>query len=126
MGQQILDQTQKTLNEQDPGVFRVSRVIIRSVLTDPSIEKSIQDAVDAEKKLEAKKIQVEIAQKDAEIVIARVHGIAKANDIINDSLTPEYLQHEMNTALIKFAEQGNSAVVIPANMGNVQMLLPTE
>lgn len=124
--QRILAQTQHTLDDQDPGTFKVSRIIIRSVLTDPSIEKSIQAAVDAEKKLEAKKIQVEIAKKDAEIEIARSRGIAKANEIINDSLTPEYLQHEMNKALITFAEQGNSSVVIPANMGNVQMLLPAK
>lgn len=44
-------------------------------------------------------------------------GIAKANQIINQSLTREYLQHESNLALQKFAEKGGTSTgVIPANM----------
>ncbi len=122
----IMASIQKTLDESDPGVFTISRAIIRSIRTDRSVEKAIQDAVSAEKKLQAKAIQVDIANKDAEIEIARARGVAEANRIINDSLTPEYLQHELNSALMEFAKNGNGSVVIPANIGNVQMLLPTE
>jgi len=121
----IRDSIQRSMDESDPNTVTVTRVIIRSVRTDPSVEKAIQEAVSAEKKLQAKQVQVEIARKDAEIEIERARGIAKANKIINDSLTPEYLQHELNKALAKFAENGNSSVVVPANMGNLQMLLPT-
>ena len=117
---------QQSLDQADPDAINVSRVIIRSVRTDPSVEKSIQQAVAAEKQLEAKKVQVDIAKKDAEIEIARAKGIAESNRIINDSLTPEYLQHELHEAMMKFAENGAGSVVIPANMGNVQMLLPAE
>lgn len=121
----IQNAIQHSLDATDPGAIHISRVIIRSVRTDPSVEKSIQDAVSAEKKLQAKQVQVEIARKDAQIEIARAEGIASANKIINDSLTPEYLQHELHQALMKFAENGNGSVVVPANMGNMQMLLPT-
>jgi hypothetical protein len=79
--------------------------------------------VQNQKKLEAKKIEVEIAAKDAEIEIARAKGIAESNRIINSSLTAEYLQHEINKALGEFAKNGGSAVVIPANMQGFQLLL---
>ena len=45
------------------------------------------------------------------------HGIARANAIINSSLTREYLQHESNLVLQKFAEKGGaSTLILPANM----------
>ena len=109
---------QAELEQTDPGVFSVSRVVIRSVRTDPSIEQSIRDAVANQKKLEAMTIQTEIAKREAEIRITEAEGIAKANKIIADSLTREYLQHEVNQALNEFARRGNTnTVVVPANMG---------
>lgn len=109
---------QVELDRTDLGVFSVSRVVIRAVRTDPSIEQAIRDAVANQKKLEAMTIQTEIAKKEAEIRITEAEGIAKANRIIADSLTREYLQHEVNMALQDFARKGNTnTVVVPANMG---------
>lgn len=114
---------QVKLESKDPDVFTITRVAIRALNTDPTIERAIQQAVQAQKQLEAKKIEVEIAGKDAEIEIARAKGIAEANAIINSSLTPEYLQHELNEALKKFAENEGGVVVIPANMQGFSMML---
>ncbi len=96
---------QQRLDAKDPGVFSIQHVVVRALNTDPSIEQSIQLAVQNQKKLEAKKIDV-----------ARAQGIAKANQIINSSLTAEYLQHEVNLALSEFAKHDGQTVVIPANM----------
>ena len=109
---------QAELERTDPGVFSVSRAVIRSVRTDPSIEQSIRDAVANQKKLEAMTIQTEIAKREAEIRVTEAEGIAQANRIIADSLTREYLQHEVNQALQEFARRGNTnTVVVPASMG---------
>ena len=106
---------QAALDKSDPNVFHVTRVVIRSVLTDPSIEESIRQAVSNQKKLEAMAVQTEIAKKEAEIRVTEARGIAESNRIISGSLTREYLQHEANQALMKFAEKGNTnTVVIPA------------
>jgi regulator of protease activity HflC (stomatin/prohibitin superfamily) len=108
---------QKELDLSDPGVFRVTRVVIRAVATDPSIEESIRTAVANQKKLEAMEVQTQIAQKEADIKVTEARGIAEANRIISGSLTREYLQHEANLALLKFAESGNtSTVIVPAGM----------
>lgn len=122
--QQIKDGLQDRLNADDPGIFSVTRVVVRSAVTDPSIEKAIKLAVEQEKILEAKAMKVEIAKKDAEIEIERARGIKMANDIINQSLTPEYLQHEFNKALTAAAENGNSLYVVPANMQGNGIILP--
>ncbi len=116
---------QEALDGNDPGVFVVTRVVIRSVLTDPSIEESIREAVANQKRLEAKQVMVEIERKNAEIEAIRAQGIARANDIINKTLTTEYLQHELNLTLQKFAETGANTIVVPANMHGFDMILPT-
>ena len=119
----VLEELQGRLNQSDSGDIIVTRVVVRALNTDPSIEAAIRDAVEAEKRLEAKQVQVEIAKKDAEIEIERAKGIAEANNIINSSLTAEYLQHEVNTALLEFADNNGSVVVIPANMQGFEMIL---
>lgn len=123
LGTTIAINLQEKLDGSDEGTFQVTRVIIRALNTDPSIEQSIQLAVQNEKKLEAKKLEVSIAQQDAQIEIERAKGIAQANEIINASLTPEYLQHEINNALQSFADNAGSVVVIPANMQGFDMIL---
>ena len=122
----VLVDLQSRLELSDPGVFTITRVVIRALNTDPSIEEAIQTAVQAEKELEAKQVQVEIARQDALIEIERARGIAEANNIINSSLTAEYLQHEVNLALQSFATNGGGTVVIPANMEGFNLLLGTD
>ena len=118
LGTAIARKIQEELDRTDKGVFSISRVVIRSVQTDPSIEQSIQQAVANQKKLEAMQVQTEIAKKEADIKVTEARGISEANRIIAGSLTREYLQHEANLALLKFAEKGNTnTVVVPAGMG---------
>lgn len=119
----VLEELQKRLDKSDEGDLLITRVVVRALNTDPSIEAAIRDAVEAEKRLEAKQVQVEIAKKDAEIEIERAKGIAEANAIINSSLTAEYLQHEVNSALHEFADNQGSVVVLPANMQGFDLIL---
>ena len=87
------------------------------MVTDPSIEESIRAAVANQKKLEAMAVQTEIANKEADIRVTEARGIAEANRIISGSLTREYLQHEENQALLRFAEKGNTyTVIVPSGM----------
>jgi regulator of protease activity HflC (stomatin/prohibitin superfamily) len=114
---------QQELERTDAGVFHITRVVIRSVITDPSIEESIRQAVSNQKKLEAMAVQTEIAKKEAEIRVTEARGIAESNRIIAGSLTREYLQHEANQALLRFAEKGNTnTVVVPAGMSMAPLI----
>ena len=114
---------QGDLDTNDPRVFSITRVVIRSLTTDPAIEKAIQESVAAQKQLETTKQRIAIAEAEAQVEIKKAEGIAKANQIINQSLTREYLQHESNLALQKFAEKGGtSTVVIPANMQTAPLI----
>ena len=122
----IQDSLQDRLRDKDGEALIISRVVVRALNTDPSIEASIREAVANQKKLEAKQISVDIAKKDAEIEIERARGIAEANRIINESLTAQYLQHEINVALQSFAENEGQLVVMPANMQGFDVILDTQ
>ena len=122
----IQESLQARLTDKDGDSLLVSRVVVRALNTDPSIEASIREAVANQKKLEAKQISVDIAVKDAEIEIERARGIAEANRIINESLTAQYLQHEINVALQAFAENEGQVVVMPANMQGFDVILDTQ
>jgi regulator of protease activity HflC (stomatin/prohibitin superfamily) len=114
---------QSELDKNDKGVFTVTRVVIRQLTTDPAIEKAIQESVAAQKQLETTKQRIQIAEAEAQVEVKKAEGIAKANQIINQSLTREYLQHESNLVLQKFAEKGGaSTVVIPANMQTAPLI----
>jgi regulator of protease activity HflC (stomatin/prohibitin superfamily) len=114
---------QAELDANDKGVFAVTRVVIRALTTDPAIEKAIQESVAAQKQLETTKQRIAIAEAEAAVEIKRAEGVARANQIINQSLTREYLQHESNLALHKFAEKGGvTTVVIPANMQTAPLI----
>ena len=114
---------QAELDANDKGVFGVTRVVIRSLTTDPAIEKAIQESVAAQKQLETTKQRIAIAEAEAQVEVKKAEGIAKANQIINQSLTREYLQHESNLALQRFAEKGGTTtVVIPANMQTAPLI----
>jgi regulator of protease activity HflC (stomatin/prohibitin superfamily) len=111
------------LDANDKGVFTITRVVIRALTTDPAIEKAIQESVAAQKQLETTKQRIAIAEAEAQVEVKKAEGIAKANQIINQSLTREYLQHESNLALHKFAEKGGTTtVVIPANMQTAPLI----
>ena len=113
---------QDEINKGDKGALTITRVVIRAVATDRSIEQSIRDAVAAQKQLEQIEVQNQIAVKQAEIKVTEAKGIAESNRIINSTLTREYLQHELNGVLSEFAKKGGSSVIIPANMTTAPLI----
>ncbi len=114
---------QHELDANDPQTFTITRVVIRTVITDPAIESSIQQAVANQKKLEAMELQVKIAEQEAQVRLREAQGIARSNEAINNTLTPAYLQHEANQALMEFARKGGTAtVVIPSSMNAAPLI----
>jgi len=120
--QQIVEETQKNLDNEDKGLFVITRAAVRSLITDPAVEGAIRENVQRQKELEAMTSRVQIAEKEAQIRVTEARGISEANAIIASSLTREYLQHETNEVLKKFAEKGSNTVVIPANMNTAPLI----
>lgn len=91
---------QESLDKSDPGALAVTRVIVRQISTDPTVENSIRAVVAKSKELEAATLQVQIAEKNAEAVGKTAN-----------TLTPAFLQHEYNQALMVFAQKGGTVIL---------------
>ncbi|HCJ9817161.1 TPA: SPFH domain-containing protein [Escherichia coli] len=92
---------QAELDKAQPGTFKITRVVVTTAQTDPTIEKSIQENVTAAKRLDTARKNVEIKQQE---------GIA--NKAIADTLTPEFLQHEYNQAIATCAANANCHLIV--------------
>lgn len=99
---------QKKLDASDPGAFKVTRVVVRQVKTDETIEQSIRNVVAKEKELEAAKLNVAVAEANA-----------KATQQTALTLTPGFLQHEYNQVLMKFAERGGTVILDGSSSGKM-------
>lgn len=112
----ILKQIQKELDRTDPGVFSVTKVVIRQVITDPALEESIRAAVQMQKQVEAKRNELELAKAEADRKQAEADGVATANKIIADSLTPQFIQYKQIEATGSFAKEGTHTVLLPSGI----------
>lgn len=100
----IHEGVQIALDESDPGIFSITKVIIRNAATDPSIEESIKIAVAKNKELEAKRIELDIAQKQVEI-----------NQTLDLSLTPAVLRQRELDVQLAAIEKGSNVTLVLGN-----------
>jgi len=85
----VFTKLQTDLDTDDEGIFTITKVIVRDIKTDQSIEESIKIAVAKNKELEAKRIELDIANKQVQI-----------NNALSKSLTPAVLkQRELDVQL---------------------------
>lgn len=97
----IQTQMQEELDKSDPNTFKVTRVVVRQVLTDPAIEESVRLKATEEAKLKAKQIQVQVAQKDVEI-----------RNLENQGLTTNVLRNK-ELDVMKIAAEKGSLIIVP-------------
>ncbi len=79
-------------NLESRGVLVVD-VLLRDVQLPPRFKESIEAKLTAEQRAEQKTFELQQAEKDAEIEVARAKGAAEAQRIIHSTLTSSYLQY---------------------------------
>ena len=113
---EIMHRLQSLLDEKSPGAFKITNVVIRSVITDPSIEQSIKLAVGKSKELEARQKEVQIAKQQA-----------LAYQELNASLTDEILRNKYLDILDKAVESEkvqNMYLIVGDNEAQPMLQLP--
>jgi len=94
------------------GMIVVTNIIIRNIVTDPSLEASIQEAGKAEFRIKEKEQQILLAKSEAERRRVEAEGEARANRIIAESLTAPLIKLREIEATAKFANQGTHTVLL--------------
>ncbi|WP_281212264.1 SPFH domain-containing protein [Shewanella insulae] len=103
--------------------FQLNNVIVGNINYPNIVAIAVEKKLAAQQLLSEKETQKEIAQKDAEIRIEEAKGIAKAQKIINETLTPNYLQHEAINAQLKMADSPNhTTVYIPVGTNGIPLI----
>jgi len=90
----------------------LNTLLIRSVELPPTIIKAIETKLDQEQQFLAYQFRLEKEKSEAERKRIAAEGEARANQIINSSLTPALLKMRGIEATVKLSESPNSKVIV--------------
>ena len=121
----VSNEIEKSLREAVlPTGLLINKFLIRSIRLPEEIDKAIQLKISAQQEAEAMQYKKQKATQEAEIRIIEAQGLARAQQIINSTLTPYYLQHEAIQAYTKLAGSPNTTfVILPTSPNSAGMPL---
>lgn len=90
MSKSVLDNLTRVLGPQG---IDVVNVLLRDVQLPERFKDAIEAKLTAEQKVQQKQFELQQAEKDAEIEIARARGAAEAQQIVRSTLSDSYLQY---------------------------------
>jgi regulator of protease activity HflC (stomatin/prohibitin superfamily) len=105
----------------EPRGVEVVDVLLRDVQLPQRFKESIEAKLTAEQRAEQKRFELQQAERDAEIEVARAKGAAQAQGIINSTLTQSYLQYLWIQTLNE-----NPNVIYVATEANLPIFKPTK
>ncbi len=85
---------------------------IRKIMVPDSVNAAIEEKQKKEQELQAMKYEVDKQKEAALARIEEAKGLAKAQRIINSTLTPAYLQHEGIQMLKKLSDSPNTTFIM--------------
>lgn len=103
--------------------FEILGVVVGNIQFPPEVSRAVAARMAKAQELERMATELEITKKKAEQRVAEAEGIAKSQNIIAGTLTPQYLAHEAIEAQKLLRESPNHSVVyIPTNSLGVPVL----
>ncbi|MCY4108198.1 MAG: prohibitin family protein [Chloroflexi bacterium] len=112
VGVQIQDQLISDLN---PRGVTIERVLLRDVALPPLIQQAIETKIAAEQAIQERRFRVEEATEEANRRVEEATGIRDAQELINSTLTPEYLQFLYIESLRE--QKAGNVIYVPVNPG---------
>jgi regulator of protease activity HflC (stomatin/prohibitin superfamily) len=113
IGARILERLREELAETP---IEVESISIGNLTYPAEINTEIQRKLAAEQDLERMDRERQIAEQEAQIVVTNARGRAAAQRIVNETLTPLYVQHEMLEAFRELSRsQRVTIVAAPTN-----------
>jgi hypothetical protein len=106
--------------------FEVLNVVVGNIQYPAVVAQAVSNKLAVSQDLETRSTQVEIAKKDAERRVVEAEGIARATQIIQQRLTPLYVQHEAIEAQKAMVGSPNHSVIyIPVGPMGVPIVTVT-
>ncbi|MBI2446515.1 MAG: hypothetical protein HYV51_01700 [Parcubacteria group bacterium] len=103
--------------------FDIMSVVVGDIQYPDEVANAVAKKMATTQLLEQKATEIQIAGRDAEKRIKDAEGVAKAMEIINQRLTPQYLQHEAIAAQEKMVGSPNhTTIYIPVGNNGVPLV----
>ena len=102
--------------------IEVKDVLLRNIDLPKKVEEAIEDKIKAKQEAEKMKYVLQKEKLESERKIVEAKGIAQANKIISESLTPEYLSWYYIKTLEKMSEKTQTTIILPYDSNLVPML----
>ena len=109
---EIFEESKKILEDK---YVELDQVLIRSIVLPPTIKTAIESKLKQEQESLEYKFKLEKAHKEAERQRIDAEGKAKANEILNASLTDKILREKGISATLELAKSPNTKIVIIGN-----------
>lgn len=103
--------------------FTVGNVNVRNIVADVALEASITAAAKTQFEISRKSQETQLAREEAARLEVEATGIAKANRILGDSLTPQLIRLREIEAQKAFAGAGTHTVLLPQGGGGASVLI---
>lgn len=103
--------------------FELQSLVVGTIQLPNVVARAQETKISKETELEQKQFEIAIAEQDALIMITEAEGISTAQEIINGTLTPLYIQHEAIQAQRAMAGSPNhTTVYIPVGPNGVPLV----
>ena len=93
----------------------MERVLLRDVALPPLIQQAIETKIAAEQAIQERRFRVSEAEEEARRRVAEAEGQKNAQELINSTLTPAYLQFLYIQNLAN--QQSGNVIYVPVNPG---------
>ncbi len=101
----------------------LENVLLREIQLPPTVGHAIEMKLKAEQESEQMKFVLQKERQEAERRVIEAEGISKAQEIINETLTQAYLQHEAIQAQMQMANSPNhTTVYIPSGDNGIPLV----
>lgn len=102
---------QRLREEYADSPIEFESISIGNIAYPPEINAEIQRKLAAEQDLERMVRERQIAEQEAQIVVTNARGRAAAQRIVNETLTPLYVQHEMLESFTQLSRSARVTVI---------------
>ena len=108
---EIIAETEKVLGSEQNNI-QLKTIIIRAITIPEKIKQSIEKKLKAEQEALAYRFILQKEEAEAKRKVIAAEGEAKANNAINNSLTPQLLKMRGIEATLKLANSQNTKVIV--------------
>ncbi len=119
-GRLISDAKSRLTSEMAPRGIKIEEVLVTDLSLPEKFRRAVELKLESEQRALQKEFELKQAKKDAEIEIARAEGAAKAQEIVQRTLSPNYLQYLWISTLNK-----NPNVIYVATEANMPVFRTT-